>query len=158
MQPADLTLATPDGKDHDLAVTGTTRFMGPDGNPINDGLKDPRFKEGTMVMFKAGKWNLSKDAMKALDQIVAPIAGQEAGYLVEIHGFASAEGPETMNVNLSQERSEAVQRYLVSRGASLTRTSIVGLGTDKPIADNATPSGREQNRRAEVRVYTAAAK
>src|SRR5436190_5201549 len=99
----------------------------------------------TIVMFKAGKWNLSKDAMKALDQIVAPIAGQEAGYLVEIHGFASAEGPETMNVNLSQERSEAVQRYLVSRGASLTRTSIVGLGTDKPIADNATPSGREQN-------------
>jgi len=112
----------------------------------------------TIVMFKAGKWNLSKDAMKALDDIVAPIAGQESGYLVEIHGFASAEGPDAMNVNLSQERSEIVQRYLVSKGASLTRVSIVGLGSEKPVADNNTRSGREQNRRAEVRVYTAAAK
>ena len=110
----------------------------------------------TIVMFKAGKWELSKDAMKSLDQVVAPIANQTEGYLVEIHGFASAEGADTMNVNLSQQRSEAVQRYLVSRGASLTRVSIVGLGAEKPIADNNTPSGREQNRRAEVRVFTAA--
>lgn len=112
----------------------------------------------TIVMFKAGRSELSKDAMKALDDIAAPIAGQESGYLVEVHGFASAEGVEAMNVNLSQERSEAVQRYLVGKGASLTRVSIVGLGIERPIADNNTRSGREQNRRAEVRVYTSAAK
>jgi len=112
----------------------------------------------TIVMFKAGKSELSRDAMKALDDIIAPIAGQTAGYLVEVHGFASSEGLETSNVNLSQERSEAVQRYLVSKGASLTRVSIVGLGIEKPIADNGTKLGREQNRRAEVRVYMAAAK
>lgn len=112
----------------------------------------------TTVMFKVGKWELTKDAMHALDQIVAPIAGQPDGYLVEIAGFSSAEGQEALNVNLSQQRSEAVQRYLVSKGASLTRVSTVGLGTERPIGDNTTKSGREQNRRAEIRVYMAAAK
>jgi outer membrane protein OmpA-like peptidoglycan-associated protein len=112
----------------------------------------------TTVMFKVGRADLTQDAMRVLDQVVAPIAGQETGYLVEIAGFTSAEGLETKNVNLSQERSAAVQRYLVSKGASLTRVSTVGLGSDRPIGDNKTKSGREQNRRAEIRVYSAAAK
>jgi OOP family OmpA-OmpF porin len=110
----------------------------------------------TLVMFKAGRWDLSKEAMAALDNIVSPISGQDKGYRVEIQGFASSEGKETMNINLSQQRSEAVQRYLVSKGADLIRINVVGLGIENPIADNKTRNGRAQNRRAEVRIFSAA--
>lgn len=110
----------------------------------------------TKVMFKVGKSDLSKDAMKALDDVVAPIASQDKGYRVEIQGYTSSEGLERKNINLSQERSESVQRYLVSKGADLIRISVVGLGEENPVADNKTRSGREQNRRAEIRVFSAA--
>jgi outer membrane protein OmpA-like peptidoglycan-associated protein len=110
----------------------------------------------TTVMFKVGRAELTKDAMKTLDDVVGPISGLEQGYLVEVQGYTSSEGAETMNVRLSQERSESVQRYLVSKGAPITRIAIVGLGAANPIADNKTRSGREQNRRAEIRVLTAA--
>jgi outer membrane protein OmpA-like peptidoglycan-associated protein len=109
----------------------------------------------TTVWFKAGKSELSKDAMRQLDDLVSPISGQDAGYRVEIQGFASSEGPEMRNVSLSQERSESVERYLISKGADVIRIKIVGLGIENPVGDNKTLSGRQQNRRAEIRVFSA---
>jgi len=103
------------------------------------------------VTFRSGRSDLTDDAKRALDEIVGPITCSTA-YRVEIMGFASSEGSETGNVSLSEARSESVQRYLVSKGASLSRISIVGLGTDNPVGDNSTKTGREQNRRAEIRV------
>src|SRR5437867_811519 len=47
-----LTITTADGKDHDLAANDKTRFMGADGAPVTDGLKNQAFKEGAAVMFK----------------------------------------------------------------------------------------------------------
>ena len=42
---------TVDGKDQDFVVSGDTKFMGKNG-PLEDGLKNAAFKEGTEVMFK----------------------------------------------------------------------------------------------------------
>jgi OOP family OmpA-OmpF porin len=140
-----------------VAMNATTRAETVDNRLTALENSIDRYDEGPMttVLFKAGRWDLSKDAMKALDDIVAPIASQDKGYRVEIQGFASSEGPENRNINLSQERSESVQRYLVSKGADLIRINIVGLGEEKPVADNKTRKGREQNRRAEVRIFSA---
>jgi flagellar motor protein MotB len=37
------------------------------------------------------------------------------------------------------------------------RVSVLGMGAESPVADNKSRQGRKQNRRVEVRVYTAAA-
>ncbi len=110
----------------------------------------------TTVMFKAGRSDLSKEAQQSLDELVAPIAGLDRDYRVEIQGYASSEGADSRNINLSQERSEAVQRYLASKGADVIRMQVIGLGTTNPIGDNKTTSGRQMNRRAEIRVFSAA--
>lgn len=47
-----LTVGTGGGKDLDLTVIESTRFMGADGSPVKDGLKNKAFKEGALVMFK----------------------------------------------------------------------------------------------------------
>ena len=104
------------------------------------------------IVFKTNSSNLSTEAKTSLDNIAGQVSGQRAGYLVEIQGFTDTTGSESYNVNLSQRRAEAVLRYLVSKNVPLHRISIVGLGEESPVADNKTRKGREQNRRAEVRI------
>jgi len=53
VQKGVLIVAIPKGKDLELTVTEDTRYMGPDGNAIKDGLRDPQFKVDAPVMFKA---------------------------------------------------------------------------------------------------------
>jgi outer membrane protein OmpA-like peptidoglycan-associated protein len=55
---------------------------------------------------------------------------------------------------LSQQRADAVVRYLQeSHDIPLRRiVTPFGYGQMKPVADNATPDGRRQNRRVEVKI------
>lgn len=107
------------------------------------------------VMFAVNSANLSDQAKGSLDGVAGQVANQTAGYLVEIQGFTDSNGSENFNIGLSQRRADAVLRYLVSKNMSLSRISVVGLGEDKPVADNKNRQGREQNRRVEVRILRA---
>lgn len=106
------------------------------------------------VLFDAGKSDLTPDAAAVLDQLGQQLRGR-SGYLVELEGFASAEGPADLNERLSQSRCEIVKRYLAEHfDLPLFRMSILGFGTSKPVADNSTPDGRKLNRRVEVRLLS----
>jgi OOP family OmpA-OmpF porin len=108
-----------------------------------------------MVTFKVNSSTLDDAAKATLDGVAGQVSSLASGFMVEIQGFASSEGEANHNITLSEARAEAVQRYLVSKNVPLFRISIVGLGTEKPVGDNKTKAGREQNRRVEVRVLRA---
>jgi OmpA-OmpF porin, OOP family len=108
--------------------------------------------ETQTVLFDNNKTNLTDAAKSTLDQIASSVAGQRQGYMLELQGYTDARGTDQFNIGLSQRRAEAVQRYLVSKDVPLYRISLVGLGKDKPVADNKTRQGRDQNRRVEIRV------
>ena len=106
------------------------------------------------IQFKAGKSELLPEAMASLDELAGQIRDRN-GFLLEIQGYASAEGKSELNERLSQARSEGVRRYLADHhNIPLFRMSILGFGTSRPIADNQTREGRMQNRRVEVRLLT----
>ena len=106
------------------------------------------------IQFKAGKSELLPEAMASLDELAGQIRDRN-GFLLEIEGFASAEGKSELNERLSQARSDGVRRYLADHhNIPLFRMSILGFGTSRPIADNQTREGRMQNRRVEVRLLT----
>jgi len=106
------------------------------------------------VLFKVGQAELLPEAMASLDELAGQIKDRN-GFLLEIQGYASSEGASEKNDRLSQARSEAVRRYLADRhNIPLFRMSILGFGTSRPVADNATLEGRMQNRRVEVRLLT----
>jgi len=104
------------------------------------------------VTFKVNSSTLDDAAKSTLDGIASQVGSLASGFMIEIQGFASAEGNANSNIALSERRAESVQRYLVSKNVPLFRISIVGLGVEKPVGDNKTKAGREQNRRVEVRV------
>ncbi len=66
-----------------------------------------------------------------------------------ITGHSDATGDEAINRILSKARAQAVADYLVSAGAKADQLLVSGVGSEFPIADNATRQGREQNRRIE---------
>ena len=68
-----------------------------------------------------------------------------------IEGHTDSEGDADYNLELSERRAAAVVRYLVDAyGISADRLAAEGLGESAPVGDNATPEGRQQNRRVEL--------
>ncbi|HRH44880.1 MAG TPA: OmpA family protein [Pyrinomonadaceae bacterium] len=105
------------------------------------------------VNFKVGSSVLLPEAKTQLDQ-VAQTALTMKGYVLEVTGFASADGDEKKNKVLSQKRAQAVIDYLVeTHNIPLRRISTsYGFGELQAVADNTTKEGREQNRRVEVKI------
>jgi OOP family OmpA-OmpF porin len=68
---------------------------------------------------------------------------------IRIEGNASAEGSAQHNQKLSEDRARSVMKYLTEHGIAAGELVSIGYGVDRPIADNATEAGREQNRRVE---------
>ena len=91
---------------------------------------------------------------KTILDAIATQAKTEKGYIIEVAGHASADGKLELNRKLSQERADEVIRYLVeSHDIPLRRIAVtIGYGIAKPVADNTTKEGREQNRRVDVKI------
>jgi OmpA-OmpF porin, OOP family len=116
-------------------------------------LDDYDAKRGITVNFKVGSFKLQPEATAALDEI-AEQAKTEKAYVIEITGFASADGGTLLNRRLSQQRADAVVRYLAENHNIPLRRIITpfGYGETNPVAENTTREGREQNRRVEVKI------
>jgi OmpA-OmpF porin, OOP family len=110
-------------------------------------------KQNITVNFKVNSAVLSDEAKAALDEIGAQ-AKNEKGYLIQVTGFASADGGKLANRSLSERRAEAVRRYLAENHDIPLHRMInpFGFGELKPVADNETRDGRKQNRRVEVAI------
>lgn len=72
--------------------------------------------------------------------------------LVDINGHTDSTGSLQHNQQLSQQRAQSVANYLSSQGLDPRRVSALGFGPSQPVATNATPEGRAQNRRVEVQI------
>jgi OOP family OmpA-OmpF porin len=76
---------------------------------------------------------------------------QYPGRKMSIEGHTDNVGNAKYNQGLSERRAAAVKDYLLKSGVGAgERITTGGYGETKPIADNATPSGRFQNRRVEL--------
>ncbi|MDH4124105.1 MAG: OmpA family protein [Gammaproteobacteria bacterium] len=72
--------------------------------------------------------------------------------IVEVAGHTDSTGTDEYNQALSERRAGTVSQYLQSRGITAQRMITVGMGESMPVADNATDSGRQANRRVEITI------
>lgn len=72
--------------------------------------------------------------------------------LVDILGHTDSTGSASHNQQLSQRRAASVATYLGSQGIDPRRFAVIGYGASQPVASNATPQGRAQNRRVEIQI------
>jgi len=107
------------------------------------------------VYFDLGRDVLSKDAQELLDGLAGRM-GKYQRFLIEVQGFTDSSGSAATNLALSRRRADAVVRYLtLHHKVPLHRITVIGLGPEAPTADNKSSKGRKQNRRVEVKVFSA---
>lgn len=102
------------------------------------------------VLFESAKSTLTGAAQQKLTLIAGTLAPQADEHNIVVEGHTDSRGTREFNMQLSQERAQAVMNYLVSRGLPAESVTAVGIGPDRPIADNNTRDGRQENRRVEI--------
>ncbi len=102
------------------------------------------------VLFVSGKYDLLPEAMAKLSEVANVLTRQDPDSKIVVQGYTDSQGSETFNLELSRQRAEAVRSYLVSHGIAPDRISAEGFGPARPIANNASPEGRANNRRVEI--------
>ncbi|MDQ2856455.1 MAG: OmpA family protein [Acidobacteriota bacterium] len=132
----------------DAAITGVNET-----NERISALDDYVPQTTTAVNFRVNSAVLSADAKTKLDEL-ATRALNTKGYVIEVSGFTDATGSLQKNRVLSQNRADAVIRYLVENHQIPLRRVVTpyGYGKANPVADNTTREGREQNRRVEIKL------
>jgi outer membrane protein OmpA-like peptidoglycan-associated protein len=104
------------------------------------------------IQFETNSKLIKPASNPVLNNVVKVLTNNPQYTKVEIAGHADSVGSEDYNLNLSQQRADEVKKYLVNKGVSSARLNAIGYGETQPVADNATPEGRKQNRRVDFKV------
>jgi outer membrane protein OmpA-like peptidoglycan-associated protein len=102
------------------------------------------------VLFVSAKYDLLPQAQTKLQQVADVLTKQDKDSKIIVNGYTDSQGSDSFNQVLSQHRAEAVRTFLVGHGIASDRITAVGLGKESPVADNASPEGRADNRRVEI--------
>jgi outer membrane protein OmpA-like peptidoglycan-associated protein len=101
------------------------------------------------VLFDTNESTLKPGAAARLDRIASFLQANPRTHLI-IEGYTDTTGTAAYNEHLSERRAQAVAEQLETRGVAPDRVQTVGRGQEYPVATNATPAGRQQNRRVEI--------
>jgi outer membrane protein OmpA-like peptidoglycan-associated protein len=101
------------------------------------------------VLFDTGKYDLRPPTREALARLSGVVLAHQ-GLKLEVEGHTDSTGSDELNQTLSEQRAGTVRSYLVQQGLSPDAITAAGFGKAMPIADNATPAGRQKNRRVEL--------
>ncbi len=102
------------------------------------------------VNFPYNSHELTGEAQRILERVAA-IIKQQPDLRLEVAGHTDATGDPSYNQWLSMQRAEAVREFLVAQGVDPRHIGATGYGGQRPVADNNTLEGLQQNRRVELR-------
>jgi len=114
------------------------------------------------LLFPSGGWQMPAQAQQTIAKMAAILAPQQTTK-INVNGYTDNTpiGPGLMrqgitsNLILSQKRADNVMQYMISQGVNPNLVSAQGFGDADPVAPNATPEGRAQNRRVELTLANA---
>jgi outer membrane protein OmpA-like peptidoglycan-associated protein len=101
------------------------------------------------VLFDTGQATLKPGAELAVNRLATFLSANSQTRIL-IEGHTDSRGSEEYNEVLSERRAKAVATELMSRGIPADQLQTVGRGKGYPVASNASPEGRQQNRRVEI--------
>jgi len=107
--------------------------------------------ENSEVKFETDRADLSPSFKEMLDGIAMTMKDNPS-YNLNVTGHADDRASEEYNMNLSQERANAVKAYLVSKGIAASRVTTTAVGETQPKNPLHTVEARAENRRVQFDV------
>ena len=101
------------------------------------------------ILFDTGKATIKFESAEILNQIIN-VLKKYPNSRFRIEGHTDSTGKKQKNIELSQNRADAVKIYLIQGGIASNRLESQGFGPEKPIASNKNKKGRALNRRVEI--------
>lgn len=113
-------------------------------------LREDKIEIQQKVYFDTGKATIQPRSYNLLDQVVSTII-ENPNVRIRVEGHTDDVGSAESNLELSQQRAEAVKDYLVEQGVSPDRLIAKGFGQTRPILPNTSSRNRQYNRRVEFK-------
>jgi len=107
--------------------------------------------EQEKINFDSGRSTIKSNSFGLLGRLAAATKNCPDA-VISINGYTDSSGNSEANRQLSLNRAKSVGRYFMSKGVK-QEIRVVGHGANDPVADNATPEGRAQNRRIEFKIF-----
>ena len=83
---------------------------------------------------------------------IANVLNHYPATLIRVEGHTDSVGTEEYNQDLSIRRANSVRDLLIQRSVNVSRIQPVGFGEAMPVATNNTETGRQLNRRVEIKI------
>ncbi len=159
-------LALPVGEDYAMNVTCDGYLFYSENfslKEINDNISTRQeditlqsIKEGQTIVlknifFETDSYELKQESNAEL-QTLLDLMQKNPSIRIEISGHTDNTGKDDYNYTLSDNRAKSVKLWLTDKGVAPQRIVAKGYGKTKPIADNSTEEGRQQNRRTEFKI------
>lgn len=103
------------------------------------------------LIFAKGKSLIDPKSYAQLDEVVEMMK-ENTGIEIQLEGHTDNVGNSKANLKLSQDRVDAVKKYMVDKGITKGRIGTKAFGGSQPLGNEMTPDARSQNRRVEMRI------
>ena len=132
-----------------VEAAGDTSAPNADSNNTTAAQPVVRPSLSLMIQFDFNSAQIRPESQQALLNLASALKAAElASSNFAVEGHTDAKGLPDYNLKLSQQRADAVQQFLVSRGVAATRLVASGKGSTQ-LANAANPLGAE-NRRVRI--------
>lgn len=105
------------------------------------------------IFFDFDKATIRPESANELDRLIKLLT-ENPTIKIELGSHTDSKGSDEYNMKLSDNRSQSVVSYLISKGISSDRLTAKGYGETKPIDTNDTDEGRQNNRRTEFKILS----
>jgi outer membrane protein OmpA-like peptidoglycan-associated protein len=107
----------------------------------------------THLIFQQGKSVIDPASFEELDELAQMLIDNQK-LVIQLEGHTDNQGSISKNMELSQERVDAVKEYLTDKKVSKGRVKTKAFGGTKPLSNEKTPEARNLNRRVEIRILS----
>jgi len=105
----------------------------------------------THLIFAQGKSTIDPKSFGELDEVVQMMK-ENPKIEIQLEGHTDNQGSSKANLALSEDRVEAVKKYLVGKGIQKDRVKTKAFGGSQPLSNEMTQEARALNRRVEMRI------
>lgn len=105
----------------------------------------------THLIFAQGKSTIDPKSFGELDE-VTQMMKENSKIVIQLEGHTDNQGSSKANLALSEDRVEAVKKYLVTKGIGKDRIKTKAFGGSQPLSNEMTQEARANNRRVEMRI------